>query len=154
MYNILIVLGIGARLNSILKLVLRPALEWLSAFDVVIFAPLTRPRVRPHSWAQAMFGAAATRRLIVFAPVAQLDRAPGYEPGGREFESLRAHHKYWVRAQSADKSCSTVSIRLPPDNKVVRQLRLMPKLIAHHGDPGARDGRGSAGPKWALSQLG
>jgi hypothetical protein len=26
------------------------------------------------------------------APVAQLDRAPGYEPGGREFESLRAHH--------------------------------------------------------------
>jgi hypothetical protein len=26
-----------------------------------------------------------------FAPVAQLDRAPGYEPGGREFESLRAH---------------------------------------------------------------
>lgn len=28
-----------------------------------------------------------------FAPVAQLDRVPGYEPGGREFESLRAHHK-------------------------------------------------------------
>ena len=25
------------------------------------------------------------------APVAQLDRVPGYEPGGREFESLRAH---------------------------------------------------------------
>ena len=25
-----------------------------------------------------------------FAPVAQLDRVPGYEPGGREFESLRA----------------------------------------------------------------
>src|SRR5690349_12536599 len=24
------------------------------------------------------------------APVAQLDRAPGFEPGGREFESLRA----------------------------------------------------------------
>jgi hypothetical protein len=30
--------------------------------------------------------------FAVFAPVAQLDRAPGYEPGGREFESLRAHH--------------------------------------------------------------
>ena len=27
------------------------------------------------------------------APVAQLDRVPGYEPGGREFESLRARHK-------------------------------------------------------------
>ena len=26
------------------------------------------------------------------APVAQLDRAPGFEPGGREFESLRAHY--------------------------------------------------------------
>ena len=25
-----------------------------------------------------------------YAPVAQLDRVPGYEPGGREFESLRA----------------------------------------------------------------
>ena len=27
------------------------------------------------------------------APVAQLDRASGYEPEGRGFESLRAHHK-------------------------------------------------------------
>ena len=26
------------------------------------------------------------------APVAQLDRVLGYEPRGREFESLRAHH--------------------------------------------------------------
>jgi hypothetical protein len=26
------------------------------------------------------------------APVAQLDRATGYEPVGRAFESLRAHH--------------------------------------------------------------
>ena len=28
------------------------------------------------------------------APLAQLDRASGYEPEGREFESLRAHHSY------------------------------------------------------------
>ena len=27
-----------------------------------------------------------------YAPVAQLDRVPGYELGGREFESLRARH--------------------------------------------------------------
>ena len=27
------------------------------------------------------------------APVAQLDRAAGFEPVGREFESLRAHHQ-------------------------------------------------------------
>jgi hypothetical protein len=26
-----------------------------------------------------------------YAPVAQLDRVPGFEPGGRGFESLRAH---------------------------------------------------------------
>ena len=30
------------------------------------------------------------RALNIHAPVAQLDRVPGYEPGGREFESLRA----------------------------------------------------------------
>jgi hypothetical protein len=28
------------------------------------------------------------------APLAQLDRASGYEPEGREFESLRAHHLF------------------------------------------------------------
>ncbi len=27
---------------------------------------------------------------LFFAPVAQLDRVPGYEPGGRRFESFRA----------------------------------------------------------------
>lgn len=30
------------------------------------------------------------------APVAQLDRASGYEPEGRVFESLRAHHFEYV----------------------------------------------------------
>jgi hypothetical protein len=30
---------------------------------------------------------------IPCAPLAQLDRASGYEPEGREFESLGAHHK-------------------------------------------------------------
>ncbi len=29
---------------------------------------------------------------MILAPVAQLDRVPDYESGGREFESLRAHH--------------------------------------------------------------
>ena len=28
----------------------------------------------------------------VYARVAQLDRVPGYEPGGRRFESFHAHH--------------------------------------------------------------
>ena len=31
-------------------------------------------------------------RASAYAPVAQLDRVPGFEPGGREFESLRARH--------------------------------------------------------------
>ncbi len=35
------------------------------------------------------------------APVAQLDRAPGYELGGREFESLRAHHRGTHQGQPA-----------------------------------------------------
>gem|GEM_PF-1926820 len=30
------------------------------------------------------------------APVAQLDRVPGYELGCREFESLRAHHFFEI----------------------------------------------------------
>ena len=33
------------------------------------------------------------RALTVSGPVAQLDRAPDYESGGREFESLRARQK-------------------------------------------------------------
>ena len=31
-------------------------------------------------------------KLLKRAPLAQLDRASGYEPEGREFESLRARH--------------------------------------------------------------
>ena len=34
----------------------------------------------------------AAYRLQPDAPVAQLDRVRGYEPRGREFESLRARH--------------------------------------------------------------
>src|SRR5688572_19216265 len=30
--------------------------------------------------------------ILSHAPVAQLDRVPGYEPGGRRFESFRARH--------------------------------------------------------------
>jgi DNA-binding transcriptional LysR family regulator len=37
-------------------------------------------------------GIAGHSRALWNAPVAQLDRAPDYESGGREFESLRARH--------------------------------------------------------------
>ena len=45
---------------------------------------------------------ARNAKLCRYAPVAQLDRVPGYEPGGREFESLRARHSLrfdfeWIR---------------------------------------------------------
>ena len=35
---------------------------------------------------------ASTDNLLLAAPVAQLDRVPGYEPGGRRFESFLARH--------------------------------------------------------------
>ncbi len=38
------------------------------------------------------FGYDSPQEDCSFAPVAQLDRVPGFEPGGREFESLRARH--------------------------------------------------------------
>ena len=34
--------------------------------------------------------------IAVCAPIAQLDRASGYEPGGRKFESCWAHSKSFV----------------------------------------------------------
>ena len=34
---------------------------------------------------------------MFFAPVAQLDRVSGYEPEGREFESLRARHNSIIK---------------------------------------------------------
>ena len=46
-------------------------------------------RARPRG---AVCGSVATMRDEPEAPVAQLDRAPGFEPGGRGFESLPARH--------------------------------------------------------------
>ena len=48
-----------------------------------------------------------TRGTDISALVAQLDRASGYEPEGREFESLRAHHflmyfGYVLRSEATD----------------------------------------------------
>ncbi len=42
----------------------------------------------------------AIDQLFIYAPVAQLDRVPGYELGGREFESLRARHFFVVKSSS------------------------------------------------------
>src|SRR6202035_1136989 len=69
--------------------------------------------VLPLHLGRAIFGVAAARRLIVFAPVAQLDRAPGYEPGGREFESLRAHHNFQCLRTLSRLRPFDVAIRTP-----------------------------------------
>jgi hypothetical protein len=47
------------------------------------------------------------------APVAQLDRAPGFEPGGREFESLRARHWFFCMRTVGRVKLSGVLIRTP-----------------------------------------
>ena len=45
--------------------------------------------IRTPAWIRLLRGGYSVKNS---APVAQLDRVPGYEPGGREFESLRARH--------------------------------------------------------------
>src|SRR5262245_54693022 len=54
------------------------------------------------------------------APVAQLDRAPGYELGGREFESLRARHTNKKgRCESIGPSCLwALAARVRGDQKL------------------------------------
>src|SRR5215469_6682516 len=51
-----------------------------------------------RSGATPRVAAGTSLTLLSGAPVAQLDRVPGYEPGGREFESLRA--RQYIRVLS------------------------------------------------------
>ena len=51
-----------------------------------------RRGILSRTQAFAIIEVAASHTRI--APLAQLDRASGYEPEGREFESLRAHHTF------------------------------------------------------------
>src|SRR4030095_4454215 len=43
--------------------------------------------------------------IMVCAPIAQLDRASGYEPGGRTFESCWAHQNF-TRSIDAERNCN------------------------------------------------
>ena len=66
----------------------------------------TRQRTRPLASCGRHAGVDESPQLVNNpapddAPVAQLDRVPGYEPGGREFESLRAHQSEQERQASA-----------------------------------------------------
>ena len=44
------------------------------------------------------------------APLAQLDRASGYEPEGREFESLRARHNF-NSVRASETGCPLLIVR-------------------------------------------
>src|ERR1043165_7935271 len=46
--------------------------------------------------------ATITRFCALLAPVAQLDRAPDYESGGRRFESFRARHAVLLQTRCRD----------------------------------------------------
>ena len=50
--------------------------------------------------------------MILIAPVAQLDRACGYEPQGREFESLRARQRLYIQSKVFD--CYQPTGLVPP----------------------------------------
>jgi hypothetical protein len=67
------------------------------------------------------------------ALVAQLDRAPGFEPGGREFESLRARHlRLAAQAQSALDRNQSCLLALPSvDDSFLSRLGGVNKEPAH-----------------------
>ena len=68
------------------------------------------------------------------APVAQLDRAPDYESGGQEFESLRARHLVRICEHSADDATST---------RIIRSVRSLRPLRGLSGRRFRRDRRSS-----------
>ncbi len=67
------------------------------------------------------------------APLAQLDRASGYEPGGRRFESCRARHSFQELTGSALTGVLTVPILVPT-------LSQFPSRRVQHGDRVAQCG--------------
>src|ERR1700688_4138477 len=70
------------------------------------------------------------------APVAQLDRAPDYESGGREFESLRARQ----HLAPSYRAKNTAILRNLQGAELAPILRLMHSCIGQWLAPGHRDG--------------
>ena len=61
----------------------------------MVFGLMMKVLLYPRKAADLLY--TATLKIVTKsknAPVAQLDRVPGFEPGGREFESLRARHLF------------------------------------------------------------
>src|SRR4051812_17466925 len=107
------------------------------------------------------------------APVAQLDRAPGFEPGGRRFESVRARQpcslypgspapgtltrRYSVPHRARPRTCSAVSGQAPgaalasPPATVGARLA-SPWAAASAVDPGSGPSVGAQKPIARLAQ--
>jgi hypothetical protein len=65
--------------------------------DVLEYVEQARPQVDEEIGQKDHFRMeTASYSFFERAPVAQLDRAPGFEPVGRRFESCRARHSYIV----------------------------------------------------------
>jgi hypothetical protein len=96
---------------------------------------------RPDSAARASeFGTVKRRTpkrtLTVSGPVAHLDRAPDYESGGREFESLRARQ----HLAPTYRTKNTAVLRNLQGTELVPILRLMHSCIGQWLAPGLATG--------------
>src|SRR5438477_7079412 len=69
------------------------------------------------------------------APVAQLDRAPGFEPGGREFESLRAGDGEWASDANQPLLTGVFGCASPNPACAFRYAPGSPSMFTHRRDP-------------------
>jgi hypothetical protein len=75
-----------------------------SSFVVALTRSCCFDRIKTDPAHQISAKSLGAARFLPLAPVAQLDRANGYEPLGREFESLRAHHIPFYFSRKLDPS--------------------------------------------------
>ena len=54
--------------------------------------------------------------LIMYAPLAQLDRVTGFEPGGRGFKSYRAHQRRKSQIYNNGSTCAISSVGRAADS--------------------------------------
>src|SRR4051812_38884353 len=80
-----------------------------------------------------------------FAPVAQLDRVPGYEPGGRGFKSCRARQILQALRLSPHDALSVVGTFHPWVDAPGRQLYAAIELLLYR--PQLLNGRSSGGAR-------
>ena len=107
--------------------------------------PLSPPASRPQRTRRRVRGRRRGRRrskpgsaptwqaVSNGAPVAQLDRVPGYEPGGREFESLRARQLPRSSVESAAAPFGTHTARAPTPPFADARIRVAARTARSRG---------------------